>query len=115
MEHELEKQKHSKRLQQKENHVKKQAKILKQYQSHNEPVNEMLKEPHRMAKVHALNCGNPKCVMCANPRKTFKELTIQEKRHFQELEVARLRHSNGTVVDEVEEYLKVRNGDPATY
>jgi rubrerythrin len=53
--------------------------------------------------------------MCANPRKTFKELTIQEKRHFQELEVARLRHSNGTVVDEIEVYLEVRNGNPPTY
>jgi hypothetical protein len=105
--------KHSKRLQQKENHVARQAKILKEF-SHGEQ-NQMLKEPHRLAKRHALNCGNPKCVMCANPRKTFKELTIQEKRHFQELEVARLRHSNGVEVDEVEEYLKVRNGEPATY
>ena len=115
MEHDLEKQKRSKRLQQKENHVQRQAKILKQYASHNEPANQLLKEPHRLAKRHALNCGNPKCVMCANPRKTFKELTIQEKRHFQELEVARLRHSNGTVVDEIEVYLEVRNGNPPTY
>ena len=107
--------KHSKRIQQKETHVQKQAKILKQYQSHSEPVNQLLKEPHRLAKRHALNCGNPKCVMCANPRKTFKELTIQEKRHFQELEVARLRHSNGTVVDEIGVYLEVRNGTTPTY
>ncbi len=35
------------------------------------------------AKHHAVNCGNPKCIMCANPRKTFKELTAQEKRMFQ--------------------------------
>lgn len=115
MSNEQAKVKHSKRIQQKETHVQKQAKILKQYASHNEPVNQLLKEPHRLAKRHALNCGNPKCLMCANPRRTFKELTIQEKRHFQELEVARLRHSNGTVVDEVEEYLKVRNGEPAVY
>jgi len=31
-----------------------------------------------------LNCGNPKCIMCANPRKTFEELTIQEQRMFQD-------------------------------
>ena len=115
MSNEQAKVKHSKRIQQKETHVQKQAKILKQYQNPSEPQNQLLKEPHRLAKKHALNCGNPKCVMCANPRKTFKELTIQEKRHFQELEVARLRHSNGTVIDEDEEYLKVRNGEPAVY
>ena len=115
MSNEQAKVKHSKRIQQKETHVQKQAKILKQYQSPQEPVNQLLKEPHRLAKKHALNCGNPKCLMCANPRKTFKELTIQEKRHFQELDIARLRHSNGTVIDEDEEYLKVRNGEPAVY
>jgi hypothetical protein len=104
--------KHSKRLQQKENHVQKQVKILKEYV--HEPMKD-LKEPHRLAKRHAMNCGNPKCLMCANPRKTFKELTIQEQREHQELEIARGRHSNGLVVDEIEEYLKVRNGDPATY
>ena len=111
MEHDLEKQKRSKRLQQKENHVQKQAKILKQYASHNEPANQLLKEPHRLAKRHALNCGNPKCVMCGNPRKMWHELTIQEKRHLQELELQRDRRSNGTVVDEVQVYLDVRNGE----
>lgn len=95
MEHDLEKLKHSKRLHQKQNHVQRQAKILKQYQNPQEPINELLKEPHRLAKKHALNCGNPKCLMCGNPRKMWHELTIQEKRHFQELEVARARHSNG--------------------
>jgi hypothetical protein len=48
--------------------------------------------------------------MCGNPRKTFKELTIQEQRQHQELEIQRARHSNGTVVDEIEVYLQVRNG-----
>ena len=115
MSNEQAKVKHSKRIQQKETHVQKQAKILKQYASHNEPVNQLLKEPHRLAKQHAMNCGNPKCVMCGNPRKTFKELTIQEQRAHQEMEIARGRHSNGTVIDEDEEYLKVRNGEPAVY
>jgi len=27
-----------------------------------------------------MNCGNPKCVLCMNPRKSFGEKTIQEQR-----------------------------------
>ena len=38
-------------------------------------------------------------------------MTMQERKHFQEMEIVRARHSNGTVVDEVEVYLNVRNGD----
>jgi hypothetical protein len=72
MSHEEEKLKHSKRIFETDNAVKKQVDIAKQYGM---PV----KDPHRLAKKHALNCGNPNCVMCANPRKTFNEKTIQEK------------------------------------
>lgn len=54
-----------------------------------------VKQPHRMAKHHAMDCGQPGCVLCGNPRKTFKELTPQEKRMFQDVEVSRGRHSNG--------------------
>lgn len=36
--------------------------------------------PHRFHKKNALNCGDPKCVMCMNPRKAFGEKTIQERR-----------------------------------
>ena len=71
--------KHSKRLLKDENAVKKQTKIAKTF---GVPV----KEPHKFAKHHAMNCGNPNCVMCANPRKTFKEKTIQEKRAEQDVE-----------------------------
>lgn len=80
--------KHSKRLLKDENAVKKQTKIAKTF---GVPV----KEPHKFAKHHAMNCGNPKCVMCGNPRKTFKELTQQEKRLFQDLEKTSDKHSNG--------------------
>jgi hypothetical protein len=72
-----------------ESAVKKQSKIAKAY---GVPV----KEPHKFAKRHAMNCGNPDCVMCGNPRKTFNELTAQEKRLFQDTEAIRNRHSNGT-------------------
>jgi hypothetical protein len=54
-----------------------------------------VKQPHRMAKHHAMDCGRPGCMLCGNPRKTFKELTPQEKRIFQDVEVLRGRHSNG--------------------
>ncbi len=33
--------------------------------------------------------------MCSNPRKTFNELTQQEKRLFQDAEQIRDKHSNG--------------------
>ncbi len=54
-----------------------------------------VKEPHRMAKHHAMDCGRPGCMMCGNPRKTFKQVTAQEKRLFQDADTVRDRHSNG--------------------
>ena len=79
MSKEQDKIKHSKRLLKDENAVKKQTKIAKDFGI---PVT----EPHKFAKHHAMNCGNPKCFMCSNPRKVFKELTQQEKRLFQDVE-----------------------------
>ena len=55
----------------------------------------VLKQPHRLAKHHAMDCGNPGCMLCGNPRKLFNELTPQEKRLFQDVEVERDKHSNG--------------------
>jgi hypothetical protein len=81
--------KNSKRRLRDESAVKKQTKIAKAY---GVPV----KEPHKFAKHHAMDCGNPGCVMCGNPRKVFNELTAQEKRLFQDTEATRNRHSNGT-------------------
>ena len=88
MSKEQDKIKHSKRLLKDENAVKKQTKIAKDFGI---PVT----EPHKFAKHHAMNCGNPKCIMCSNPRKTFKELTQQEKRMFQDVEKITDKHSNG--------------------
>ena len=79
---EQDKFKHSKRMQRDENAVKKQTRIAKQYGS-------SVEEPHRFVKHHAMNCGDPNCVMCANPRKIFKEPTQQEKRLFQDLDQIR--------------------------
>jgi hypothetical protein len=74
---EQDKIKHSSRLHQEEVHIKKQVKIAKAAGIH-------VDEPHKFAKHHAMNCGNPECYMCGNPRKTHKDrLTVQEKRLFQ--------------------------------
>jgi len=43
-----------------------------------------VKEPHKFAKHHAMDCGTPGCMMCGNPRKVWKEETIQEKRFKQD-------------------------------
>jgi hypothetical protein len=81
--------KNSQRRLRDESAVKKQTKIAK---AHGVPV----EEPHKFAKHHAMDCGNPGCMMCGNPRKTFNELTAQEKRLFQDTDAVRNRHSNGT-------------------
>jgi hypothetical protein len=55
-----------------------------------------IKEPHRLAKHHVMDCGNPECYLCGNPRKTHKDkLTAQEKRLFQDVEKTTDKHSNG--------------------
>jgi len=55
-----------------------------------------IKEPHRHAKRHAMDCGNPHCFLCGNPRKTHKDrLTAQEKRLFQDLDRILPKHKNG--------------------
>jgi len=89
---------HSKRLLKDENAIKKQTKIAKT----NGASKKVLDQPHRLAKHHAMDCGNPGCMLCSNPRRTWNELTIQEKRKFQDAEITRMRHSNGTVVDDNE-------------
>jgi hypothetical protein len=60
-----------------------------------------IKQPHRMAKHHAMDCGNPHCYLCGNPRKTHKDkLTAQEKRLFQDLDHTSDKHSNGLTKDQ---------------
>lgn len=89
--------KHSKRLLKDENAIKKQVKIAKAHRVSEYNPGE-IKEPHRFAKRHAMDCGNPDCYLCGNPRKTHKDkLTAQEKRLFQDVEKVSDRHSNGTL------------------
>ena len=89
---------HSKRLLQNENAVKKQVKIAKAHGLTDK--DKAVKEPHRLEKHHAMDCGNPGCMLCGNPRKLWHELTAQEKRMFQETEIRRMRHSNGTLPED---------------
>lgn len=91
--------KNSKRRHRDANAVQKQVKIAKAHglTDHDKAV----KEPHRLAKHHAMDCGNPGCYLCGNPRKTHKDrLTAQEKRLFQDLDHKRDTHSNGSSNDE---------------
>jgi hypothetical protein len=91
---------HSKRMLKDENAIKKQLKIAKEHNHLKGEYNPKLDQPHRFAKHHAMDCGNPGCMLCSNPRRTWNELTIQEKRKFQDAEVARMRHSNGTIPED---------------
>lgn len=81
--------------------IKKQTKIAKAHGLTDK--DKAVKEPHRMSKHHAMDCGQPGCMLCGNPRKVFNEMTTQEKRLFQDVEAIRDRHSNGTLPEEDEE------------
>jgi hypothetical protein len=68
--------------------VARQVKIAKASHVPGEIVRQDVRQPHRLAKRHAMDCGNP--------RKTHKDrLTQQEKRLFQDLDKTTDRHSNG--------------------
>jgi hypothetical protein len=82
--------KHSKRIQKEENIIRKQLKIAKQH-----GFTDYKYESHRYAKKHAMDCGNSGCPLCSNPRRLFNELTVQEKRMFQDLDTPNDKHSNG--------------------
>lgn len=64
------------RIQQKRNHIAAQQKIAEIYGGKE-------KQPHRFHKTKAMNCGDPNCVMCGNPRKFWGERTIQERRFYE--------------------------------
>ena len=79
--------------------VKKQVKIAKAHGLSNK--DKVIKEPHRLAKHHVMDCGNPQCPLCGNPRRSHKDkLTAQEKRLFQDVEKTTDKHSNGLTPSE---------------
>ena len=89
---EQDKFKNSKRRLKDENAIKKQTKIAKEF---GVPV----KEPHKFAKHHAMDCGNPQCLLCSR-EKVFGEPTIQQKRFDQNVEETRDKRSNGLINQE---------------
>jgi hypothetical protein len=67
-----------KRIQQKDRYIKHQVKIAK-----SNGMEVKAGQEHRYAKHSATTCGNSNCVTCGNPRKFWKERTIQEKKFIQ--------------------------------
>lgn len=66
------------RLQHTANAIKKQIRIAKNSWN----AGHLLKQPHRFAKTHALDCGNPKCLVC-HSEKIFNKPTLQERKCIQ--------------------------------
>jgi len=84
--------KHSRRLLKDDNAVKKQTKIAKTF---GVPV----KEPHKFAKQHAMDCGNPQCLLCSS-EKVLGRKTIKERRFDQDVDTPSDRRSNGVKPNE---------------
>lgn len=83
--------------------IKKQQKIAKAHGMTNKDA--VVKQPHRLNKHHAMDCGDPGCMLCGNPRrnkmlKTKDRLTTQERRMFQDPDEPNDKHSNGLKPDE---------------
>jgi len=74
---EADKLKHSRRLLKDDNAINKQLKIAKAV-GHEKYI----REPHRLSKHHALDCGNPKCLLC-HSEKVFGIKNIKEQRFDQ--------------------------------
>jgi hypothetical protein len=86
--------KHSKRLLKDDNAINKQLKIAKSV-----GIEKYIKEPNRLAKHHALDCGNPRCLLCHSV-KVFGHKTIHEQRFDQDVENSRDKRSNGLHIKE---------------
>jgi galactose-1-phosphate uridylyltransferase len=84
---EQDKFKHSRRLLKDENTVNKQLKIARE-------LGVPVKTPHRLAKQHALDCGNPKCLLC-HGEKVFGKKTIKERRFDQDVDAISEKRSRG--------------------
>ena len=88
---EQDKFKHSKRLLKDDTAINKQLKIAKAHVSSDD---KNVKNPHRLAKQHAMDCGIPQCLLCSSA-KVLGEPTIKQKRFDQNIEEPRDKRSNG--------------------
>ena len=94
MANELAKFINSQRRHRDQNAVNRQVKIAKAHGLTSK--DKAIKQPHRLAKHHVMDCGIPGCPLCSNPRRTHKDtLTAQEKRLYQDVEKTTDKHSNG--------------------
>lgn len=80
MSKEEDKIKRSTRLHKEESAIRKQIKIAKEHGLGHSDI--VIKEPHRMAKHHAMDCGNPECGMCGNPRHIHKHGETKQEKSF---------------------------------
>lgn len=83
MSNEQDKTKHGTRIHRAWAAIKRQLKIARAH-----GLTKAIAEPHRLAKHHAMDCGQPHCTLCGNPRKSKAtkgkdKLTAQEKRNNQ--------------------------------
>ncbi len=92
MANELAKYLNSRRRLKDDNAIARQLKIARQHGLTGR--DKAVKEPHRLAKHKAMDCGNPRCYMCGN-RRRHDGPTTQERRMFQDADTKRDTHSNG--------------------
>lgn len=78
MSSESDKQKHGERFFQKVKKLTRKLKIAKDY-----GYEHIVKDGHKYHKRSIISCGNPNCIFCMNPRKSFNEKTMQERRFEQ--------------------------------
>lgn len=77
MSNEADKLKHSKRRKDTKCVIRKRLKFIRK--SNWGVGSRYTTEPHRLSKMNGINCGNPNCFMCMNPRK-YGEKTMQERK-----------------------------------
>ena len=91
MSKEEDKIKHGTRLHRAWRAIKKQLNIIKAHKNFgtaSKRIDEA--QPHRLSKHHAMDCGQPHCTSCGNPRhnrarKGEDKLTVQERRNNQKV------------------------------
>ncbi|CAB4129141.1 hypothetical protein UFOVP112_239 [uncultured Caudovirales phage] len=89
MSKEEDKIKHSNRIHRAWTAVKKQLGIIKSHKNFGDASKRIDEaQPHRLAKKHAMDCGQAHCTLCGNPRhnkrtKGADKLTVQERRNNQ--------------------------------
>lgn len=91
--------KNSKRRHKTDVAIARQLKIAKQTHSRGEANSKVEKQPHRLAKHRAMDCGKPGCLLCGNPRRNAwlkkERRTAQERRQMQDVEADRDTHNTG--------------------